>query len=661
MEDKAIRPLLKIVSFLLLFALAPLEAKAGKGGLPQLRADFLAAEQALEQGDKRAYRKLKSGLTQYPLLPYLEYQEIRKDLNKVSAKEVEAFLLQYADTPLPRRLRAAWLDHLAAKKRWYLYLAFYRPSSSAYRQCQYLQALINTKRRGEALDQVKPLWLAGRSRPKVCDPVFKAWRDAGRLTPALVWKRIELAIAKRKVGLARYLQRFLPKQERQWAKLWERIHNHPNKIVTAKVAKVPAKLRNKILLHGIKGLVRKDAPKALEAWKKLKGNYRFSPEERQSVQRAISLALLRQRHPDAFDYVKALPPEQVDGYLHRTLLRRAIAEQAWDQLLHWIGRLSKQERNEDIWRYWQARALAEKGDKKQSLRLFGALANERSYHGFLAADRLGTGYHLDHTALKVMDRDLVKLNRQPGIQRAQELFFLDRLIDARREWEHSIRDLDNTMLQAASKQAQEWGWHDRAIFTLARTGYWDDLELRFPLEHQQPVETHARKKGLDNSWVYAVIRQESAFARDARSPVGALGLMQLMPRTARSVAKALKKRKPRTRDILQPATNIELGTAYLRKVLDKLNQNKVLATAAYNAGPHRVRAWLPADTTPADVWVDSVPFSETRKYLQRVLSYTVIYEKRLGRTPRRLNELMPTIEPPDTRTTGRIKGSKGAG
>ena len=218
------------------------------------------------------------------------------------------------------------------------------------------------------------------------------------------------------------------------------------------------------------------------------------------------------------------------------------------------------------------------------------------------------------------------------------------MADARREWNHLLPRLNEDQLLRAAKLAEEWGWHDRVIMTLARARYWDDLEMRFPLAHQQTVLNQARDQQIDPAWAFAVIRQESAFIHDARSHAGALGLMQLLPRTARSVARSLRMPMHGKWDILDVDNNITLGVRYLRKVKDRFDGHPVLATAAYNAGGSNVRRWLPeGQVQPADLWIESVPFGETRKYLQRVLTYTVIYQQRLGRQPAPMLERMPPV------------------
>jgi soluble lytic murein transglycosylase len=649
-----------ISTTLLCLALLPLPLSAAPEDTREAqRSRFVAAEKALKQGATGRYRTLKSGLQNYPLLPYLEYRELRGRLSKARDSEVEKFLKQYSDTPLALRMRRAQLDRLASRGAWKRYLDFYQPDINVRRQCHYLNALIKTGEKDSALAQVEPLWLHGDSRPEACDPVFKTWREAGKLTPELTWQRIDLAMERGKTGLARYLRRFLPKQERKWFDQWQRLHNKPARVATTNKLDVPAPQQQKILAHAVQRLARKDGEKARSAWHRLSQLTPFSSTQKARVEHALALAMIREGHPNVLGYLDGIKPEADNRRLLEARIRVALSNRDWPRLTRWISELPEELRKEESWRYWRARALAEQGDAEKAKGYFEQLANERSYYGFLAADRLKVDYSFGHQPVMVNQQRFQELTLQPGIARAQELYALGRLIDARREWEASIRDLDTESLQTAAKLAHNMTWHDRTIMALARAKSWHDLELRFPLEHRDNIASRAKERQLDSAWVFAVIRQESAFIRDAHSRVGAMGLMQLMPRTARHVARNLKRRAPSRSELLKPETNIDLGTAYLRQVMDQLNGNHVLATAAYNAGPHRVRAWLPEQTTDADLWVELVPFRETRKYLKRVLTYSVIYRKRLGLEPQRLADTMPPIQPVDTRTSGLIDSATG--
>ncbi|MES9877987.1 MAG: transglycosylase SLT domain-containing protein [Candidatus Sedimenticola sp. PURPLELP] len=628
-----------------------------------LRNTFLAAEKALGK-DKTAYRTLKARLDlhSYPLTPYLELKEMLGRLSVLKSDEVEIFLNRYQETPLAHKLRSAWLKHLAKKKRWWTYRAFYTPTTSTSRRCTYYWSLFKTGHKAQAMKRAEEIWLTGSSQPKACDPLLKALQQSDRFSTKLVWQRINLTMERRNGSLARYLERFLPEQEKGWLKQWLDIRSNPARVVKFASHDKSHPYHDQVLYHGLKWLARKDLPSALTAWNKIKDK-EIPPELGQQIKRALAFRMAREDHKDVIDWMDRVVPAGEDLKYTEKRLRTALEEQRWDKLLAWLESAPESFREKENWRYWHAHATAESGEPEEADALFKALARERSYHGFLAADRVGVDYNLDNTPLELPPAEIAQLAEHPGLQRAKELLTLNRLLDARREWQWATRRMERSNLQAAAKLAQSWNWHDRAIFTLARTGYWDDLELRFPLEHDKQISNGAKRQNIDKAWVFAVVRQESAFSRDAISPVGAMGLMQLMPRTAKSVAKKAKQPKPAKRDLLIPKTNIRLGTGYLREVLNQLGNNPVLATAAYNAGPHRVKSWLPEEVTDAHLWIENIPFTETRKYTQRVLAYSVIYEQRLGRQPVRLSQkLQPILPGKQITSTGiTLSSSKPAG
>jgi soluble lytic murein transglycosylase len=645
----------RILLFQVFCWLLLLPAAVAASTLEEQRNSFLEAEKAFRQGDTERYRELKSTLRGYPLYPYLEYRELKGNLSLRRLSEIGDFLERYPGTPLARQLRSALLDHLASRGRWRSYLQFHQSPANTRRQCLHLQALLNTGQRQAALDQVESLWLYGRSRPKACDPVFKAWREGGRLTTDLVWQRIDLAMTARQTGLAGYLGRFLPEKEKKWLETWKRIHRQPGKLAKISQLDIPSPLQEKILVHGIEQLARKDSEQARSNWFRLSKLQTFTPALKERAAKALTLAMMREDHPNLLDFLDTVQPSPENWRLAEIRLRAALSRRDWARVIRWTGELPEDLRSKESWRYWRARALGERGEDPEAVKLLlEGLAQERSYYGFLAADRLGTSYHLAHKPLMVDETRLNELASSPDLERARELFVLGRMIPARREWANAVKGLDRESLKAVAKLTHDWKWHARTIFTLARAEFWHDLEMRFPLEYRDYVDAKVHKHNLDIAWVFAVIRQESAFVRDAHSHAGAVGLMQLLPRTARSEARRLNRRRPANRELLEPSTNIELGTAHLRRVMDQLNQNEVLATAAYNAGLHRVRTWLPEEKVPADLWVETVPFSETRLYLKRVLSYKVIYQERLGLDPQRMKESMPYIGPAET-DTGKVK------
>jgi soluble lytic murein transglycosylase len=297
--------------------------------------------------------------------------------------------------------------------------------------------------------------------------------------------------------------------------------------------------------------------------------------------------------------------------------------------------------------------LEQSGRRDEARQLLTQVAKDRTYYAFLAAERAGVGYYLEDKPLAIDPLRLDRLAESVGARRVEEWLALGRKGDARREWRSFTAGMERADLELAAKLAQRWGWLDQAIWTLSKADSWDDLELRFPVRYLSQVEHQADQHGLGAAWVLAVIRQESLFAEDARSGAGALGLMQLMPATAGSLARQPggKKKKFNPDSLLEPDTNIPLGTSYLSQLYRRLNRHPVLATAAYNAGPGRVQRWLPARTQEADIWVENIPFNETRDYVRRVMSYALIYEQRLGHPPGSILERMRPIEGSEDRTS----------
>jgi soluble lytic murein transglycosylase len=310
-----------------------------------------------------------------------------------------------------------------------------------------------------------------------------------------------------------------------------------------------------------------------------------------------------------------------------------------------INDLSPEQMETDRWTFWRARTFEELGELIPAMRQYTALAQRRSYYGFLAADRLGRDYTITDEPHQPTASELFVLGQREDVKRAHELLKLGRIVAARREWRDSMQTMNNDERIDASKLAQLWGWAEQSILTMASTTSRDDMDLRFPLLFEQQVIAYSENESIDPAWTYGVIRRESAFVRDARSPVGAVGLMQLMPATAKQVSRRHSKVKYRGKSQLTHAdTNLALGTRYLHMMLNRFGGQTVLATAAYNAGGNRIDRWLPdGNELDAQRWIENIPFKETREYVTSVLAFTVIYADRLGLEGQRLKERMPDV------------------
>ena len=276
--------------------------------------------------------------------------------------------------------------------------------------------------------------------------------------------------------------------------------------------------------------------------------------------------------------------------------------------------------------------------------LYQEITGRQNYFSLLAADRLNLPYRIPHVPLTADANDVKKLGHEAGIRRALELFFIGRFADARNEWTFSMEGREPAQLRAAAVKAHEIDWHDRAIIAAAGVKDYDDLVLRFPVLYLEFIQEYAAKSGLDPVWVLALIRQESMFMSDAVSPAGALGAMQIMPATGRRIASWLGEPLPRSSLLLQPENNIRFGIFYLGMRLSQLQNNLVLALAAYNAGARKVQNWLPEGREmPSDIWVEIMPYFETKNYIEKILTYNAIYRQRLGLDPVRISGLMPSV------------------
>ena len=608
--------------------------------IQEQRNNFLAAERALKKNQLKNYQRLHEQLGDYPLAPYVEYKALNRRLYSLPYAEVDTFLNQHANSYLGDRLLQSWLFRLAKKKRWHEYQSYYNSDlqhriDNVTLQCYYLRARLYNGEK-TALDDVLPLWNSGNSRPKACDPLFKHWIKAGWLRDDIVWDRHRKALENRKLSLALYVSRYfknplLNKRAEQYRAVYQR----PSRILKTHRYQNQDPETKEIILYGIKRSARKNLTGSLAAWQRYDAQQLFSDADRLDMQEFLSLKLAKRGDMKRAEALLAGQSASDDTLIER-LVRASLQQQDWLKTRYWITRLSNKAQMSERWRYWTARTTAATDnslaatEKVQSI--YANLALSRGFYGFLAADILGRNYKLVDRPVSPKPELMLRLQQLPGMKRAREFLALKRINAARREWLYTTRNFGQIEMKAAGVMAQQWGWHRKGIQAMASARYWDDLGVRFPLAFQSQVEITANATQVEPHLLFAVARQESAFSPDARSRVGATGLMQLMPSTARATARKIGVKYQR-KNLLQPAANIELGGSYLNQLLNRFDGNRILAAAAYNAGPHRVNKWLNKNAEgqlPYDIWIETIPFKETRHYVQNILAYSVIYGYRLG-------------------------------
>ncbi|MDP5290753.1 transglycosylase SLT domain-containing protein [Oceanimonas sp. CHS3-5] len=597
------------------------------------REQYRLAEQALAQGKTGEYRQLRQGLDTYPLVPYLDYEALSKRLNELGTGDVRDFMRRYADTPLANRLERRFLFRLAREQRWREFLSLYPElPNSAELQCAHYRAKWATGDKAEAMKGAERLWLHGRSRPDACDPLFEAWKTRGGLNDEQVWQRMLLAYESGQSGLLKYLSGLLGGKARESGDLLVSLDRNPALLADGEGFSSSNPRHQAAMAMALVRLADRDPGLAMTLYPRYQRAPGLTSLQVAEVERSLARRLMFNRTKEYRGWLDKRLPEIGTDALFELRARLAIWEQDWGHLVAWIDRLPADEQNTSRWQYWRGRALASTGKQKEADAAWARAAGEREYYGFLAAQRSQRPFSLNRQAPPAAPDWQQALTRWPGLARVAEWLALGNKAAARSEWYHLLGSVGEADQLALGALALKQGWHDKSILASIRARAWDQLELRFPVVYEQVFRGQANKLDLDESTLFAIARQESAFYEQARSPVGAGGLMQLMPATARETARKHGIRDyQRTSDVYRPEVNVQLGSSYFKELLERYQGNRIPAIAAYNAGPGRINRWLEQSASrPLDVWVENIPYRETRGYVQNVLAYSVIYQDMLG-------------------------------
>lgn len=611
--------------------------------IEQQRKLYLSAKKSLHDGQLSAFKNTLAGLKDYPLYPYLIYDYLRPRLTSSKDEDINSFLQQYPDTLLADDLRQAWLKLLAQRNNWQQFLQHYKTQSDVNLKCYQLQARIKTDQvSDQLLEDTRELWLAGKSQPDACNPAFDLLVKSSLMTDELVWERIRLSMQEGETGLASYLGKQLDSESQQWVSRWITSFQNPAK-ATSKPGYQDVDVAREILVHAVKRLATTDIKTAIARWELLKPAYSFDKGQITDVERTLGIRAVIKKHPQAKEFLASVDNADVDEELFHWRLRNALDDLDWPMLAKWTEGDPTEESVRLRWLYWRARALEQTGQSEAANQLYRQVATERDYYGFLAADRVSEPYNIDYQPLPDDPETWQSIKELPGIQRARELFLIGAGYPSRREWNYTLKDLSVYHKEIAAALAAEWGWHDRAILTLGQAQSYGNLVVRFPIAFEDQMVKYAKLRNLDLGWLFALTRAESAFMVDAKSPSGALGLMQVMPATGKETAKMIGLANFKESLLLDAEKNITIGTAYLKHVHDRFD-NKVLATAAYNAGPNAVAKWLAqTECTDPDIWVERIPFTETRKYVSRIMFFATVYDWRLKNSITRVSERMDPI------------------
>lgn len=624
-----------------------LAAGAARAGAEEVRAEFRAAFEAPGGGVASADSE---ALRAYPLYPWLQARRLRLRLPEANAaldSLIAEFLDRHGSAPFTQPLRGAWWRSLAERERWADYLAALgsRPDNDAL-LCQWLQARMALDRMEGFADDALAAWRRGRSMPGACDMAFD-WLDSeGLLTEEAITERLRLALDAGELNLARYLTEQLPEaKQRRWTNA-RLARAQRGRFLRRLVDNPDAPIPFVDLEAGLHAHARRDPRDAAELLAALIEARDLPEDEAAALTRAVALVASWSREPVALELFETL---SLQGHapLHFSWhARAAMWARDWAALERVIAAMPASQAEDARWRYWAARARQLQGADVESAG-YQALADERSYHGFLAAERLGREPAMDHQPLKRDAEAQRRLARLSGVQRAREWHALEEDARASNALEWALGELDDAGKAQAALMLADRGWHRQAISWLARAGEWDDLVLRFPTPYAAAFEAAVADAAISKTWLRAIVRTESLYDARAVSGAGARGLAQLMPATARRVASRRGLAVPDRSALFEADTNLVLAAHFVEGLQERFDGRWIKTLAAYNAGPLRIPGWLPEGLpTEADAWIENIPFNETRGYVQRALyHYLIIHWRATGEPGRILPLLAEPVEP----------------
>lgn len=600
-------------------------------------ARFRAALDALASNRIDRFETLAHDLRGNLLHPYLRYAYLEHTIEQAQRPAIDAFLKAHASLPISTTLRHDWLLELARRQDWATFIAEDRGHGGSRIACARARALAATGHVDQALSLAKRLWLAGYSRPQSCDPVFALLSGHDRLTPALIRERLLLALGSHNLGLARYLARMLPTEERAETDQWLQVYENPASLRHLDLAALgPADARDRVLLAAFDRLARRDPALARRIWvQTATAQITLPASVRNEILRDIALNAAWDGLPEAHAWLDALPATAVDRMVRIWRVRVALRNGNWLDTLKAIRAMPAGERRKADWQYWEARALAALGQPEAAEKIASPLSRQFSYYGFLAADFLQRPY----AAGKPLPPADPALQRQVAARYLVRVAFAletaGQHADAKAAWRAALRQMGAADRLAAAELAYRRGWAYGTYAAAARAGIRNASRLMFPFDQMPHVQAAADHNGLKPGLLLAVMRQESAFQTSVCSDKGACGLLQLLPDTACWIGRktGLGDLTCSLQALSRPSINIRAGANYLAYLFDQFDHDVVLALAAYNAGPTTVNRWIAARTAakPGSArWLATLPYGETRNYVEAVLFNRVIYERRLN-------------------------------
>ena len=597
---------------------------------------FLQARAAYDKKNEIALSQYVQQLQNqhYILAPYANYWLMLLNLEDADNQVVLDFVNTYSEYPFADRLRGEYLKKLAKKEDWEAFSNEY-PNyqlDDAAVACYAAEAnAVNASAEtGDAslLESAKPLWMQAKEQPSNCNNLYNRMQAAGALTEDDVMNRFGLALADGRISLAKAIIKRSNTFESQQFKLIDTAYNSPTLLLNKKMASYKTRFGRELNLFALNRIAKTSSAQAMAAFAKVEAL--FSAEDKSVFYGRLALQAAQRQEPEALQWFQKTDNTELNKEQLAWFVRSALRQKNWSLVLDTVAKMEPTQAEEGAWRYWKARALKAKQQNLEANGLFAKLSTERHFYGWLAQEELDGFMTAAPNYYKVSNEEVAEIAQTPAFMRAEALQRVELRWEAKSEWALAAKDFDDKQLLAAAEFSARKQWYDLAIITADKTTEMHDFALRYPTPYRNLMKPAASEQGVDEAWVYGITRQESRFMHYAKSGVGAAGLMQLMPATAKWAAPRAGISNYNNSMIHDLDTNITLGTYYLSHTLELFNGQEVMATAAYNAGPSRAKKWAADVPLEGAIYAESIPFSETRAYVQKVMANAHLYAQRLG-------------------------------
>lgn len=589
-------------------------------------------------------------LADHPLRIFAEYWRLSARLatqqdaaTGPASEDIRRFIAKNPDTRVAQALRREWLQRLGRARQWDVFTEQYvkHTGDESDIACYAWQERLE-RQDAEVMAEVRALWNSGRTTPEACDPLLQAVLASGQVDSERQWVRLGRLLEQGAIADVRRMLKLPGLAIKLDERRVNQAHNDPGRFLQREKFEPRQRASVELFMHAARRYARRDAADAA-AWFAARATSVPMPGRSQTWAE-IATQAAQQHEPRAIEWFAQAEGFTLSDTQAEWRVRAALRSRDWKATEAAILAMPGWQRRDPAWRYWLGRARAELARRTEAVSVWEELANEArfNFYGLLAAEELGKLQAPDFVAIEPTAPELEAIRELPAMRRSLLLYQAGLNQEGLSEWRWALRGLNDRQFIAASAIAEAANVPDRALNAADRTVAQHDLTRRYPLPITAQLVPAAREQGLDPAWVYGLIKQESAFLREVRSSAGAIGLMQLMPATARWAATKTGLKNYHTANLTDPALNLSLGTWYLRHVYEDL-ADPILATAAYNAGPGRARRWRAEVPLEGAIYAETIPFNETRDYVKRVMANKWFYSGRLGAPKASFKAMVGTV------------------